>query len=94
MREAGRKIGVNVEIKIVEMAVYGASIFGEGIDMHTSGIYATINDPVPWMSLCYKSGGWFNELIPAGNAEVDALIEEFILSDPSDTAGRIATVGW
>ncbi|MHA1887457.1 MAG: ABC transporter substrate-binding protein [Promethearchaeota archaeon] len=93
MRETGRQIGIKITLNFYEQGAYDNAVFVPNRtltqDMHVSGIGASINDPVPWLSLVYKSGGFFNDIFfPEGNAELDELIDEFILSDPSDTERR------
>jgi len=93
IREAGREVGVKVSFNLIEEGIYFDVIFdpnrADVDDMHISAIYATIDDPVPWITLLYKTDGYFNDIFyPVGNDQVDDFIDQFMLSDPGNTTGR------
>ncbi|MHA1748288.1 MAG: ABC transporter substrate-binding protein [Promethearchaeota archaeon] len=84
-REAGRRLGIKVDLQFVEMANFMATVMNPNrtttADMHTMGI-GLFGDFLTYALFCYKTGGFFNDIF-LSDSEIDAWIDSFVITtDP------------
>ncbi len=86
-REAGRRLGIKVNMQLVEMANFMSTIFNpnrtDTADMHTMGI-GLWNDFLTYALFIYDANGPYNEMF-LDDAEINGWIGEYLVNvDPED----------
>jgi peptide/nickel transport system substrate-binding protein len=87
MQDSLKNIGMNIEIEQLAYAQFNELEQGSKLQMWTDEWISWVNDPFYHLSWLAK-GGSSNNYPKFANSEVDAIIDQYTLSD--DTAGREA----